>query len=250
MVLRYNAYAGLDYRDDPTIMAWELANEPRPIKRISEYLHWIKTSTAFIKSLDTKHLVTIGSEGDTSAPAENGLEYFRDHNFKDVDYGTAHVWIQNWGWYDPQQPEATYPSALKHAQDYLERHLQKTLQLDKPLVVEEFGIARDQNSFDPSSKTTWRDRYYEAIFAQIYRLTEQAGGLAGVNFWAWAGEARPRLPYGSYWKPGDPLLGDPPHEQQGWYSVYDSDLSTLTIISKYARMMGNLSRPPQKVSGD
>ena len=25
------------------------------------------------------------------------------------------------------------------------------------------------------------------------------------------------------WKPGDDLLSDPPHESQGWYSVFDVD---------------------------
>ena len=34
--------------------------------------------------------------------------------------------------------------------------------------------------------------------------------------------------------PGDPYLGDPPHEPQGWYSVFDTDASTQAVIRDYA----------------
>lgn len=76
---------------------------------------------------------------------------------------------------------------------------------------------------------TVRDSYYENIFqyARQQRIP--------VNFWAYAGEGRPRVPFGD-WRRGDDFIGDPPHEPQGWYSVYDQDTSTLNIISKYAKM--------------
>jgi mannan endo-1,4-beta-mannosidase len=43
------------------------------------------------------------------------------------------------------------------------------------------------------------------------------------------------MPYAN-WTQGDDFIGDPPHEPQGWYSVYDKDNSTLEIIKKYATM--------------
>jgi mannan endo-1,4-beta-mannosidase len=40
---------------------------------------------------------------------------------------------------------------------------------------------------------------------------------------------------------GDPSkLGDPPHEPQGWYSVFDSDSSTQAVIRDYAAAMRGL----------
>jgi mannan endo-1,4-beta-mannosidase len=57
--------------------------------------------------------------------------------------------------------------------------------------------------------------------------------VAGVNFWAWSGEGRPREAGGA-WKPGDPWVGDPPHEPQGWYGVYDADAGTLAVIKAAA----------------
>ena len=41
------------------------------------------------------------------------------------------------------------------------------------------------------------------------------------------------------WKAGDAFVGDPPQEPQGLYGVFDSDKSTIAIISTHA---GQLSR--------
>jgi mannan endo-1,4-beta-mannosidase len=56
--------------------------------------------------------------------------------------------------------------------------------------------------------------------------------LAVIMPWAWSGDRRPPRP-GDLWKPGDPFLGDPPHEKQGWYSIYDKD-TTLKLIADWS----------------
>jgi mannan endo-1,4-beta-mannosidase len=110
------------------------------------------------------------------------------------------------------------------------------------MVLEEFGISRDLNSHDPNAATTFRDRYYEKVFEEVYRLAKAENTvLAGVNFWAWAGEGRPYKAEG-IWKEGQDFIGDPPHETQGWYSVYDRDSTTINVIRKYARMMDALQK--------
>ncbi len=52
-------------RDDPTILAWELCNEPRCEGDFSGsiLLDWVESSAEFLKSLDPHHLLTIGAEG-------------------------------------------------------------------------------------------------------------------------------------------------------------------------------------------
>jgi mannan endo-1,4-beta-mannosidase len=57
--------------------------------------------------------------------------------------------------------------------------------------------------------------------------------VQGLNVWTFSGEGRPKHP-GEFWQKGDPLTGDPPHELQGWYGIYDSDTSTIRLIEKYA----------------
>jgi beta-glucosidase len=238
IVTRVNHYTNTSYRDDPTIMAWELANEPRALSNVDSYLAWIATTARLIKSLDRDHLVTIGSEGDTSEPSYSGTEYLRDHSLSMIDYGTAHVWAQNWGWYDPLHA-VTYAPAVALAKAYIDSHVARTLTLDKPIVFEEFGLARDLGSFSPASPVTVRDRYYAEIFDHLYAIAKDHA-VAGANFWAYAGESRPVPPFGQWWQPGNSLVGDPPHEQQGWYSVYNSDTSTLAIAERFSRLMSDL----------
>ncbi|GAB4422922.1 MAG: mannanase [Bacteroidia bacterium] len=229
IVGRVNAYTGIAYREDPTIMAWQLANEPRGIMRGRAYRRWIDRTAAYIKSLDPRHLVSTGSEGNTSSPAA-GNHFRKDHRSKHIDYTTIHIWVQNWNWYDPSDP-ASLAAAQDKALAYLDTHLATARALGKPLVLEEFGISRDGNDHAPRATVAIRDQYYGFIFQAI--LDRLDAGAAGVNFWAWGGEGRPRLPE-AMWKPGDTWTGDPPHEPQGWYSVYDADATTLALIRDYA----------------
>lgn len=241
IVTRFNHYTNMWYRDDPTIMAWELANEPRALGHVDAYLAWVATSAQLIKSLDHDHLVTIGSEGDTSSPSDSGTEYLRDHSLSAIDYGTAHVWVQNWGWYDPADADTTYAPAVAQAKAYIDSHVARTRALDKPIVFEEFGLARDLNSYSSAAPVTVRDHYYAEIFGHLCALAKDSA-VAGTNFWAYAGESRALPPFGQWWRPGDALLGDPPHEQQGWYSVYSSDTSTLAVVKRFSHLMSDLDR--------
>ena len=220
-----NPYTGVKYRQDPTIFAWELANEPRRYP-----YSWIDETAAYIKSLDPNHLVTTGSEG--TPPGEN-QDFQRTHDSPNIDYATIHIWPQNWGWYDPKNPK-TYDQAEQKALEYLRKHIFDTAVLDKPLVLEEFGLARDwepvHDIYDPQSSTNYRDRFYKAMFAEVHSLILKGGPMAGDNFWAWGGQARP----------GDAWIGDPPHETPGWYSVYNKDESTIALISSHAIDMAHV----------
>ncbi|MEO6360676.1 MAG: mannanase, partial [Sphingomicrobium sp.] len=67
VVTRRNTVTGRLYADDPAIMSWQLANEPRPggseaaIKRqLPAYIAWINATARLIKSLDSNHLLSTG----------------------------------------------------------------------------------------------------------------------------------------------------------------------------------------------
>lgn len=234
LITRKNTVNGRDYAQDPTIMTWQLANEPRAMRNAAAFNNWIRRSARLIKSLAPHHLVTTGSEGETPAPLWHGMNFVENHSDPAISYTTAHIWAQNFGWYDPTKP-ASYDEAMKKVKAYIADHVTKTKKLGKPLVIEEFGLARDNGSFDPRSATATRDRYFEVFFSEVMKSAVIYGALAGVNFWAWGGEGLPAAPFGGHWKSGDPLTGDPPHEPQGWYSVYEHDTSTLKAISKYTK---------------
>ncbi|KAI4999371.1 hypothetical protein ZWY2020_003960 [Hordeum vulgare] len=62
---RINTITNEAYKDDPTILAWELINEPRcPSDPSCDTLQaWIEEMASYVKSIDTVHLVKIGIEG-------------------------------------------------------------------------------------------------------------------------------------------------------------------------------------------
>jgi mannan endo-1,4-beta-mannosidase len=222
LIQRTNHYTGLTYRDDPAVFAWELANEPRRYPQ-----EWIDATAAYIKSLDPHHLVTTGSEG---TPPGEKQDFRQTHAGPAIDYATVHIWPQNWGWYDPHKP-ASYDGAELSARSYFRSRASDAAALGKPLVLEEFGLARDweplHNIYDVNAPTTYRDRFYTTMFQEVDASRSNGGPAAGDNFWAWAGLTRP----GYSW------VGDPPHETPGWYSVYDIDKSTLAVIAAHAKQM-------------
>jgi len=239
IINRTNSISNIPYKTDPTIMSWQLANEPRAIISNWKYRKWIKKTAAFIKTLDTNHLVSIGSEGNAFVPFSS--KFRKEHRIKNIDYATMHIWIQNWGWYNPTKPDKTYDKSLRKAKKYIEKHIVLAEKLKMPVVLEEFGIARDLESYVATSPTSYRDNYYQAIFDLIYQSAKKGQPIAGANFWAWGGEGRPRVPK-AVWKAGDEFIGDPPFEYQGWYSVYNTDQSTLEVIKEYAEKMNQLKK--------
>jgi mannan endo-1,4-beta-mannosidase len=233
IVARVNTITHIPYSKDPTILSWQLANEPRGGKYRKDFLDWLGTTARLIKQIDSLHLVTTGSEGDTLNPADAGNDFVQDHSVAGIDYATLHVWVENWGVYDPKQP-ATIRKSMSLMSQMIQSHTERAARMKKPLVLEEFGLARDQRSMDPRSTTLNRDRYFAHTFAEVARIRSRTGFLTGVAFWAWSGESRPAMP-GGLWKQGQPLLGDPPHEEQGWYGVYDTDTSTISVIQRALR---------------
>jgi mannan endo-1,4-beta-mannosidase len=245
LVGRTNRFTGVRYRDDPTIMAWQLANEPRPSPArayegdFAAFTAWIGTTAAFIRSLDPNHLISTGSEGVVgcldSAETTRAI-----HAFPAVDYMTVHLWPLNWEWYDPLRPKETYPTTEQKALAYLDEHVALASSIGKPLVLEEFGIPRDGHSYSPDSPTTIRDAYFELVFRHILENAEAGGPFAGSNFWTWGGYGRARNPDDPTWHRGDGFTGDPPQEPQGRNSIFATDRSTLAIVTRYTARMDAL----------
>jgi mannan endo-1,4-beta-mannosidase len=234
VVNRTNTITQKKYRDDRAIMAWEIANEPRPMRpaAIIAYKRFLSTAAAEIKAADKNHLVTIGTEGDIGT--ENGLVYEDIHRDTNIDYLTIHIWPKNWSWYRGELSTDNFDTVLSRTTGYIQKHVAAAGKLGKPLVIEEFGLPRDGNAFSPTSATRFRDAYYRSIFSAWQKNSRQNGVIAGCNFWAFSGKARP-VPGQLFWKPGDDFMGDPPMEEQGLYGVFDSDATTWRIISSFAK---------------
>ena len=232
VINRKNTFSKILYKNDPTIMAWEIANEPRPMRpaSITAYKDFIKLAAATIKKLDSKHLVTTGTEGYIGT--ENMEVYKAIHADKNIDYLTIHIWPKNWAWYSGVDLMVKMDSILDQTGNYIDEHLAIAKDLNKPLVIEEFGLPRDGNSFDKQSSTIARDVFFNFILKKWQDVKGDNGYLAGINFWAYGGIASP-IKNQIFWKNGDDYMGDPPMEPQGLYSVFNSDTSTWELIKKF-----------------
>ncbi len=237
IITRKNKLNDLFYFEDPTIMAWQLANEPRPgsgedgKKHIDYYYKWINETAGFIHSLDPNHLVSTGNEGLMGSMGSEEY-YLNAHKTRNIDYLTFHLWAKNWGWFDASRSDETYPVTEKNAIDYINKHINLATKLNKPITLEEFGLPRDYENTLRGTLTSARDKYFKTLFSVISDSAKVGAPIAGSNFWTWGGDGFKKHD-DSIWREGDPFTGDPPQEPQGLNSVFNTDYKTLKIISDH-----------------
>jgi mannan endo-1,4-beta-mannosidase len=239
---RRNTLTGRRYRDEPAIMAWQLANEPRPGQREEDQeavyaalLKWVDTTSAYIHSLDGNHLVSTGSEGSMGG-LDSDDRFQSVHACKGIDYVTFHLWPKNWSWFKADAWAETIDVAVMNARDYTARHIARSDALDKPVILEEFGLDRD-GGLSVDVPTTSRDRLYAAVFAQIEESAAHGGSAAGSNFWLWGGEGRPP----QFTDAPDGIgAGDMLQEEPGRNTVFDCDASTLKILRDHFAALENM----------
>lgn len=231
IVSRKNSVTGRYYKDEPSIMSWQLCNEPRAFASDNkgQFAAWIAKAASLIKSIDPNHLVSTGSEGYIGCEADMEL-CERIHADKNIDYLTIHIWPVNWGWAPRSNPDSGIDNACLESGRYIDEHVALAKRLGKPLVIEEFGYSRQGNVSGTGVPTDSRDIFYRYIFGRVAGSIAEGGPIAGCNFWGWGGSGRPR---DLVWQPGDDYLCDPPHEPQGWYSVFDCDTTTINIIKEF-----------------
>ena len=246
IVSRTNSVTGKPYSESPAIMAWELANEPRAFARDSVtkacFAEWVEAQAKLIKSLDSNHLVTTGSEGLEGCEEDSAL-FRKIHAFPEIDYICIHIWPYNWRWLGPASGPLTnglakngetsvvdsVPFASRMTRAYMDRCWDVVKDLNKPMVLEEFGYPRDGYRIELNSTTQGRDSYYEYAFSLM-----DEGKLQGCCFWAWGGYAQPKH---VRWQRWDDYVGDPAQEEQGLNAVFASDTTTLEVIRQAAEKL-------------
>lgn len=230
---RTNAYTKRKYTEDNTIMAWQVGNEPRTFTAENEakFTVWLNSIVNLIDSLDKNHLISTGSEGKNSS--NDSMETFeRTHLNPNIDYLTMHIWPKNWNWFKADDADKTLPTTIENAGKYIDQHITVANNLKRPIIIEEFGLPRENENLTASSSVSNRNTFYAYIFDRIVESRKNNGPLQAANFWGFGGEGKAITKDGK-WKPGDPLTTDPPQEPQGLNSVYSSDKSTLELVKKY-----------------
>ncbi|RID48151.1 hypothetical protein BRARA_I04688 [Brassica rapa] len=189
LLTRKNSITGIEYRNDPTIFAWELINEPRCLTDISgdTLQDWINEMTAFIKSIDKKHLLTVGLEGfyGPKSPkrltvnperwaSELGSDFVRNSESPNIDFASVHIYPDHW--FHDQGFEENLKFAVKWMQSHME---DGDKELKKPVLFTEFGLSNMNKDYEPSQ----RDRFYRAIFDVVYKSAKRKRSGAGTLVW-------------------------------------------------------------------
>ncbi|MDO4827354.1 MAG: beta-mannosidase [Bacteroidia bacterium] len=240
VVSRVNTVTGKPYSEDPAIFSWQICNEPRFFLARDEiredFVQWLFSTAALIKSIDPNHMVSTGSEGSLGCEGEMDT-FIRVHQCPDIDYLTMHIWPLNWSWVSKDSLGEDLQRAIDNTDEYIAAHIEAAETVGKPLVLEEFGFPRDGFAFAKGTPVTLRDRYYGNAFAHLLKSAQEGGVFSGINFWTFGGLAE-QNPEHIMWQKGDDYCGDPAQEQQGLNSVYLSDRSTIDLIRDCCRRLG------------
>lgn len=243
---RRNRVNGRLYAEDPAIMTWQLANEPRPgpdteltRQNLPAFYRWVDSTARHIHELAPRQLVSTGSEGTWGCLEEDDI-FVQAHKTPAIDYVSVHMWLKNWGWLKEPVISPEFEVATERAKAHVEHHnALATDVLRKPITLEEFGLPRDHEQYKPGTPTDARDEYYARMFKQVQQSAKAGRALQGANFWAWGGEGRPGTIGSGYTAAA--LTGDPFCEPQGLNSVFDTDQSTLAVIAEANRKLSGLS---------
>lgn len=183
VVTRRNRYTRLRYCDDPTIMTFELANEPRnrSDKSGAAVLGWVREMSDWIKQLAPRQLVAVGDEGfygdatNSDYPYSDfeGDRWLQFLRLPHVDYGTFHLYPQGWGEISASKA-GTDPIAW--GRTWITQHLADARSVGKPAVLEEYGLSIDASK-DIADEATRVNGYREWT-----STVEQEEG-AGDQFW-------------------------------------------------------------------
>jgi mannan endo-1,4-beta-mannosidase len=178
---RTNVYTGRQYKNEPTILAWELADEPNlpDVDRSGNIFHaWASEMAAFVKSVDSNHLLGTGEEGyDTSLAGysdvasvyngnfwlldgNKGMSYTRNTAIPHIDYGTFKFYPELW----------LMPGKAASGAAWIRDHVRIARALGKPVVFSEFGDSATWHADDPAVLDAW-----------LTALDQEGGG--GAQFW-------------------------------------------------------------------
>ncbi|KAK4394317.1 Mannan endo-1,4-beta-mannosidase 7 [Sesamum angolense] len=214
---RYNTITGVVYKNDPTIMAWELMNEPRctsdPSGRTIQA--WIMEMASYVKSIDRNHLLEIGLEGFYGQSSSNwrtnlnpgfniGTDFIANNRIPAIDFATVHSYPDQWLSSSDDQKQLSFLSNWLDAQ----------FNLHKPLLITEFGKSWRDPGFSPYE----RDTLFNTVYSKIYASARRGGAAAGGLFWQLLAEGMDSF-------------------RDGYEIILDENSSTANVIAQQAHKL-------------
>ncbi|XVF87838.1 hypothetical protein PTKIN_Ptkin18bG0152900 [Pterospermum kingtungense] len=186
---RKNSLSGVKYADEPAIFAWELMNEPRCASSSSAPIlqAWITEMAAFVKSLDQKHLVTVGLEGfyglnTTKGQEVNpgewaaslGSDFVENSAIENIDFASVHAYPDSWIPHDDLGAKTRYLS------QWVDSHISDGDHvLKKPVLFTEVGSLVHVNNKGPADE----DMLLKTMYDKIYESAKKRQAGAGALIW-------------------------------------------------------------------
>jgi mannan endo-1,4-beta-mannosidase len=180
LLSRVNAVTGRQYRDEPAVLAWELANEPRCETCDPEIVFdWASGLSAAIKSAGARQLVSLGDGGffrrwgagsHALYNGSHGMDHERLLGIPSIDFGTCHLYPE----FEPSTDEVDF--GLR----WIREHIEAARRASKPAIIEEYG----------TKDRARRDATFAAWLAEV-----EANHGAGSLLWMIAGNDDSGDPY-------------------------------------------------------
>ena len=240
---RTNSYTGVEYRNDPTILMWELANEPMahgitedgdggdpaPEKLQS----WIEEMSAFFKQIDQNHLLGTGGHGfypDKLYHQDKGEDFIANNQVEHIDCCSVHMYPKHW--YEGEEDRVQ--NASEKGRDSIRRHAKDAHEIvEKPVY---FGEFRPHTYVDRTAKDAEeKDGERATILANWYDAMDGAN-VDGAIHWSF---------FDPYDNENNVVLvqRDEPLEGQynGTHVVYPWDEQTVSVMESYSEAVDSKS---------
>lgn len=185
---RVNHLTGVPWGEDPTILGWELLNEPRLDSEEEALCEWVETTAARVRR-SSRQLVATGEEGVDARGSRESSEPGRAFrcNTSKVDFASIHLYPETWGW-----PIDTLEDKGVR---WIEQRAEVAAELGRPLVLGEFGL-RNRGGLTLEQRRAVYERWMSAAIAHP--------AVAGALSWSFSTDDRPDSwdEHTWYWRDG------------------------------------------------
>ncbi|MGN0916475.1 MAG: cellulase family glycosylhydrolase [Succinivibrio sp.] len=212
LVNHKNKFTGIVNKDEPTIMTWELANEPRAQsdKSGDTLYKWAKEMSDYVRSVAPNQLIALGTEGffrhpespDWAYNGNDGVDWDRNITLPNINYGTLHLYPETW----------LKPAIEQWGTQWIKDHANAARKANKPAVLEEYGVTATAPIDRAFVYKKWTDVSYDE-------------GLAGTMFWILTSS--------------DPTKGDRLYpDYDGFRVLNDKSLTSQVLTEHNLKMRG------------
>ena len=204
LISRQNSYTHAEYRDDPTIMMWELCNGCRcPGGNGDELQSWIEEVAPVVKQIAPSQLLSTGGEGflcagpggkcagraavqplaDDPTPEDifqmlaawmegQGVDFERSSRVPAIDVAVYHARIETWAAAIAQVLHTKDAERIRLVGEWVQLHEAVMNRVGKPMILDAFGI-------EAPDKWAQRNQLYRSVLSNIQGHRTTAGSL----FW-------------------------------------------------------------------